>query len=421
MMLLGRRLDPGRDPLPALEARAGGRGARCRSRAERRADDPAGIPGPRASAAGASTRAPSAGPWRSRVLGLRALRRPALPLVAPPAELHRPDLGDLGRRRDRRRRGAHHHPLGDERLRERGAAEDRRAPTPTSSCSSREPAGVTADERAGARAPEPPAGRARRRAHRVLESDAPAGGRADGVVVKGIDLARERRRHRRPALHHARDRATSTRRQDRTPGIVLGLEVALRLARRGRATRSSCRSPLRTVSRAARRSIPVAQAVRGGRHLPLRDVRVRFELLLCLDLGRPGALRARRPGDRDRDPPRATCSPPARVGRSRSSAGSGRRIVANNWIDLNRNLFSWMKIEKFVMFLILLLIILVAAFNIASMLFMVVMDKKRDIGVCSSMGATSGAIMRDLHPRGADRGRDRDGGRARSSGSRRPT
>jgi lipoprotein-releasing system permease protein len=53
-----------------------------------------------------------------------------------------------------------------------------------------------------------------------------------------------------------------------------------------------------------------------------------------------------------------------------------------------------MRIEKFFMFLILLLIILVAAFNIASMLFMVVMDKKRDIGVLLSMGATSGAVMR---------------------------
>jgi lipoprotein-releasing system permease protein len=72
----------------------------------------------------------------------------------------------------------------------------------------------------------------------------------------------------------------------------------------------------------------------------------------------------------------------------------GPPYAANNWIDLNRNLFAWMKIEKFFMFLILLLIILVAAFNIASMLFMVVMDKKRDIGVLLSMGATSRSIMR---------------------------
>jgi lipoprotein-releasing system permease protein len=68
-------------------------------------------------------------------------------------------------------------------------------------------------------------------------------------------------------------------------------------------------------------------------------------------------------------------------------------LRANNWIELNRNLFTWMKLEKVVMFIILALIVLVAAFNIVSTLFMVVLEKRRDIGVLKSMGATRAAIL----------------------------
>ncbi len=67
---------------------------------------------------------------------------------------------------------------------------------------------------------------------------------------------------------------------------------------------------------------------------------------------------------------------------------------ANNWIDLNRNLFEWMQTEKRAMFVILTMIILVAGFNIASSLIMVVMEKRREIGILKSMGATSMAILR---------------------------
>jgi lipoprotein-releasing system permease protein len=81
----------------------------------------------------------------------------------------------------------------------------------------------------------------------------------------------------------------------------------------------------------------------------------------------------------------------------------GQRIVSgvggfpyrtNNWIELNHNLFKWMKTEKKVMFWILSLIIMVAAFNIASTLIMVVMEKTRDIGIMKSMGATPRSILR---------------------------
>ena len=69
-------------------------------------------------------------------------------------------------------------------------------------------------------------------------------------------------------------------------------------------------------------------------------------------------------------------------------------VRANNWIELNRNLFTWMKLEKTVMFVILALIVLVAAFSIVSTLFMVVLEKRRDIGVLKSLGASSGTVLK---------------------------
>lgn len=63
------------------------------------------------------------------------------------------------------------------------------------------------------------------------------------------------------------------------------------------------------------------------------------------------------------------------------------------WQDLNRNLFNALKLEKRVMFIILILIILVAAFNIASSLIMMVMEKTRDIGILKSIGFSSNGIM----------------------------
>lgn len=64
------------------------------------------------------------------------------------------------------------------------------------------------------------------------------------------------------------------------------------------------------------------------------------------------------------------------------------------WMDMNRNLFSALKLEKVAMFIILALIIMVAALNIISTLIMVVMEKNKDIAILKSLGATSGGIMR---------------------------
>ena len=72
----------------------------------------------------------------------------------------------------------------------------------------------------------------------------------------------------------------------------------------------------------------------------------------------------------------------------------GYRFYALDWMHMHKNLFSWMTLEKYAMFIVLSLIIAVAAFNIISTLIMVVIEKRKDIGILKSMGSTSESIMR---------------------------
>lgn len=67
---------------------------------------------------------------------------------------------------------------------------------------------------------------------------------------------------------------------------------------------------------------------------------------------------------------------------------------ARSWMEMNKNLFSALKLEKRVMFIILSLIVLVAAFSIITSLIMSVMEKTRDIAILKSMGATAKSIMK---------------------------
>ena len=84
-----------------------------------------------------------------------------------------------------------------------------------------------------------------------------------------------------------------------------------------------------------------------------------------------------------------------------------RPIFVIDWRQRNATFFTALQVERNVMFLILTLIVLVAALNIISGLIMLVKDKGRDIAILRTMGATRGAIMRDLpdHRRGDRRGR----------------
>jgi lipoprotein-releasing system permease protein len=71
-----------------------------------------------------------------------------------------------------------------------------------------------------------------------------------------------------------------------------------------------------------------------------------------------------------------------------------RQIYITDWRQRNQTFFSALQVERNVMFMILTLIVLVAALNIISGLIMLVKDKGRDIAILRTMGATSGAVMR---------------------------
>jgi lipoprotein-releasing system permease protein len=84
----------------------------------------------------------------------------------------------------------------------------------------------------------------------------------------------------------------------------------------------------------------------------------------------------------------------ARTVGQRIAQAVGFPYRVRDWMEINHNLFAALKLEKTVYFIVLLLIILVAAFNIVATLIMVVMEKRKDIAILKSMGATSPGIAR---------------------------
>ncbi len=215
-------------------------------------------------------------------------------------------------------------------------------------------------------------------------------GLAEGLVIKGVDLARERAVTTVGSnIHPALDSIPGPASGD-LPGIVLGTELASRIA---------C-GVGDTVTVA---SLAGAESAGPGYMPRLRRVRVvglfrsglytydssfgftsieSSQELFGLGSAVTGiAVKLADPFDA----PRAG----AELLRTLSYPG----LRSNNWIELNTNLFTWMKLEKAVMFVILALIVLVAAFNIVATLFMVVLEKRRDIGVLKSMGASSALVL----------------------------
>jgi lipoprotein-releasing system permease protein len=83
---------------------------------------------------------------------------------------------------------------------------------------------------------------------------------------------------------------------------------------------------------------------------------------------------------------------------------AGRPIFLIDWRQRNATFFNALQVERNVMFLILTIIVIVAAFNITSGLIMLVKDKGRDIGILRTMGVTQGAVMRVFMVTGASVG-----------------
>lgn len=86
---------------------------------------------------------------------------------------------------------------------------------------------------------------------------------------------------------------------------------------------------------------------------------------------------------------------------NRLTSELGPAYFSRDWMAANHNLFAALRLEKITMFVILILIVLVAAFGIISSLIMLVMEKTRDIGILKAMGATAASIRRIFVVEGA--------------------
>lgn len=84
----------------------------------------------------------------------------------------------------------------------------------------------------------------------------------------------------------------------------------------------------------------------------------------------------------------------ARIARRLEQSLGGFPYRARDWTEANRNLFAALKLQTVVSGIVLCLIVVVAAFNILATLTMVVKEKRRDIAILKSMGASSAAIAR---------------------------
>ncbi len=83
-----------------------------------------------------------------------------------------------------------------------------------------------------------------------------------------------------------------------------------------------------------------------------------------------------------------------RISKNVKDSLGGYPYRAVDWKSQNKSLFDWMRLERLIIFLVISLIVVVAAFNIISSLIMMVMEKRREIGILMGMGATSNTIMR---------------------------
>jgi lipoprotein-releasing system permease protein len=76
----------------------------------------------------------------------------------------------------------------------------------------------------------------------------------------------------------------------------------------------------------------------------------------------------------------------------RTNAALGPGYLVTHWKETHKDLFSWMALEKYAMFLALSLIVAVAAFNIIATLIMIIMEKRTEIGIMKSFGMTTRSV-----------------------------
>lgn len=226
---------------------------------------------------------------------------------------------------------------------------------------------------------------------------------AQGVVLRGIDPQREGKVTElgknmvsghleelgKPILVNLPPVDNRPRQPSEKPGIILGKELALRLGAFVGDTVSVV-SPTGTISAMGMvpkiRTFAVAGIFQSGMYeydsslayIDLTEAQKFFSLgetVTGIELKVTDVFRA---GDIAR----------------RVEQSLGFSYGARDWMQMNRNLFSALKLEKTMMFLLLVLITIVASFNIVSTLTMIVTEKQKEIAILKAMGATRKSIRR---------------------------
>lgn len=198
---------------------------------------------------------------------------------------------------------------------------------------------------------------------------------AGGVLVRGIDLERER------SVSKFFDHVTEGALTEKPDGVVLGSELAKRF-------RLVVGSEVQVLTQNAKK--PATFKVEGlfTSGLYEYDANLMFlslqsaQTLFGMKTAASGISVSLREADL------------AAGAKRRIQESLGHPYFVRTWMDMNKTLFGALKLEKLVMFLILALIILVACLNIAGSLTVMVMDKTKDIGVLKALGATRWGLVK---------------------------
>lgn len=213
------------------------------------------------------------------------------------------------------------------------------------------------------------------------------GGRSSGAVIRGVDVSRGR--SEMIAKNIIMGKIEDLDKDPSSPGIILGVELARQL--------NVHINDIVNILVPSGRITPVGQIPRsrpyrvvGLFQSGVYDYDQTFTFVSLREAQQLAGMTERVMGievwlTNPDEAPRVASTLQEKLGYS---------YWVRDWMQMNRNLFSALKLEKTAMFIILTLIVLVAAFNIVSSLIMLVMDKSKDIAIMKAMGATASRIRR---------------------------
>ena len=212
------------------------------------------------------------------------------------------------------------------------------------------------------------------------------GAGATGGLLRGVDLGSPSARAEMVA-HLRGGTLDRLLRPDGEPGIVLGRELA------------------RSLGAAPGDSITVISPQGAMTAVGLVPKMRRFHVAALIELGLwehdssvayaalPAAQEFAGLGDRVSGIEVKLTDPfEARVVGRQIAAALGPAYWLRDWMDMNRNLFAALQLEKLALFVIVTIIVLVAAFAIIGHLILLVAEKRREIGILKAMGASAGSI-----------------------------